>query len=129
MQYFIAVEVEATGPMTDLAAAIQRAFDGGAAGAFQVLVTRAPCYMVLFKRESEEDSEYVSKRAASPDVSIETAAMQQLAAELIEGGIGEVAQPVVDDLQSGDAQCFDFGAGAMEAMATFEELPATRAGT
>ena len=128
MKYFIAVEVEATGPFADLTAALQRAFDGGAAGAFHVLVTHAPSYMVIFERESDDDGEYVSKRATSPDVSIETAAMQQLAAELVEGGIGSFALPVVSELQNGDAQCFDFGAGAMEAMAKFEAQPATRTG-
>lgn len=48
MKYFISVEVKAAGPIADLTAAIQRAFDGGAAGAFQVLVTHAPSYMVVF---------------------------------------------------------------------------------
>ena len=129
MKYFIAVEVEATGPIADLTAALQRAFDGGAAGAFQVLVTHAPSYMVIFERESDDNGEYVSKRASSPDVSIETAAMQQLAAELVDGDIGSFALPMVSVLQNGDAQCFDFGAGAMEAMASFEVQPATRTGT
>ena len=120
MKYHIAVEVEATGPIADLTAALQRAYDGGAAGDFQVLVTRAPTYMVIFERSVDDDEEYVSKRADSGQLSIEYAAMQQLAAELIEGDVGSVAQPVVDDLVNGDAQCFDYCVGAFEAMAEFK---------
>lgn len=120
MKYYIAVEVEATGPIADLTASLQRAYDGGAAGDFQVLVTRAPTYMVIFERNVADDSEYVSKRADSGEVSIENAAMQQLAVELIKGDIGTVAQPVVVVLLNGDAQCFDYGIGAFEAMAEFK---------
>jgi hypothetical protein len=115
-QYYIAVEVVATGPIADLAAAIQRAYDGGAAGDFKVLATHAPSYMVIFKRDAGDDGEYVSQRSAS-GTSIEHAAMQQLAAELEDGGVGPCAQSVVDVLRSGDAHCFDFGIGALEAMA------------
>ena len=119
MKYYIAVEIEAMGPIADLTAALQRAFDGGTAGDFQVLVTRAPTYMVIFERSVSEDGEYVSKRTDSSAVSIELAAMHQLAAELIEGDIGAVAQPVVEDLQNGDCQCFDYGVGAFAAMAEY----------
>ena len=104
MKYYIAVEVEATGPIADLTACLQRAYDCGTAGDFQVLVTRAPTYMVIFERSVADDSEYVSKRAESPDVSIETAAMQQLADELVGGDIGSFALPIVSVLQNGDAQ-------------------------
>ncbi|ABE47260.1 hypothetical protein [Polaromonas sp. JS666] len=126
MKYFISVEVKATGPIADLTAAIQRAFDRGAAGAFQVLVTHAPSYLVVFERESADDRTYVSKRATSPDVSVETAAMQQLAAELVEGDIGTLAMLIVSVLQDGEAQCFDYGAGAFVDLAEVDAQPATR---
>lgn len=121
MKYYIAVEVEAAGPIADLATSLQRAYDGGASGDFQVLVTRAPTYMVIFERNVADDAEYVSIRANTPDVSIEVAAMKQLAAELFDAA--PVAQPVIDVLNEGDAQCFDYGVGAFEAMAEYE--PAT----
>lgn len=126
MKYFISVEVKAAGPIADFTAAIQRAFDGGAAGAFQVLVTHAPSYMVVFERESADDSNYVSKRVTSPDLTVEAAAMQQLAAELVEGDIGSLAMPIVSVLQNGDAQCFDFGAGAFVDLAEVDARSATR---
>ncbi len=119
MDYYIAVEVEPLGPISDLAASLQRAYDRGAAGDFKVLVTHAPTYLVVFKRSVNDDAEYVSSRANSPVVSIEKAAMQQLAAELDEGDAGAIAQSVIDVLKEGDAQCFDFGVGAFEAMAEF----------
>lgn len=119
MKYFIAVEIDATCPVEDLKAALQCAYDGGAAGHFTILVTRAPTHLVVFERDGEQDGEYVSKRADNGDVSIEKAAMQQLAAELTDGGSGTVAQPIVEELLSGDAQCFDYGIGAFEAMAEF----------
>jgi|LNFM01.1.fsa_nt_gb hypothetical protein len=119
MDYYIAVEVEPLGPTSDLAAALQRAYDRGAAGDFKVLVTHAPTYLVVFKRSVGDDAEYVSRRADSPVVSIEKAAMQQIAAELAEGDAGPIAQSVIDVLNEGDAQCFDFGVGAFEAMAEF----------
>lgn len=120
MKYYIAVEIEATGPIADLTASLQRAFDGGAAGDFQVLVTRAPSYMVIFERKVADDAEYVSKRADAPNVSIERATMQQLAAELTEGDAGAGVQPVIDALNEGDAQTFDFGLGAFAAMAEYK---------
>lgn len=88
-----------------------------------MLVTHAPTYMVVFSREAETDADFVSMRAANPDVSIETAAMQQLAAELESGGACMVAMPVIEALREGDAQCFDFGMGAMELMAAWEPDP------
>lgn len=116
MNYYIAVEVEPLGPISDLAASLQRAYDGGAAGDFQVLVTHAPTYLVVFKRSVADDAEQVIRRADVPEVSIEKAAMQQLAAELEEGDAGPLAQFVIDVLNEGDAQCFDYGVGAFEAM-------------
>ena len=116
MKYFIAVEVEATGPMTELVSALRSAYDIGPAGNFNVLVTKAPTYMVVFERDSEEDAQYVSKRAESGEA-IEKAAMQQLAAELEEADAGALVQPIIDDLRNGDAQCFDYAIGAFEAMA------------
>lgn len=121
MKYFIAAEMEAFGPMSDLTAALQRAFDQGTAGYFQVLVTRAPTYVVIFERETDTDAQYVCKRADDPENSIECAAMQQLAAELEEAGVGEIALPILEDLRNGDAQCFDFNVGAFSAMAEYTE--------
>ena len=118
VKYFIAVEIEAMVPMADLTAALQRGYDGGAAGDFQVLTTRAPSYMVVFERDTDDDSEYVSDRADS-GLSIEKAAQQQLAAELTEGNAGSAAEPVIEILVDGQGQCFDFGVGAMSLMAEF----------
>lgn len=118
-QYFIAVEVEAMGPMPDLCAALRKAFDHGAAGDFQVLVTTAPTYLVLFERDAINDRENVSRRIDASGSSPELAAMHQLAEELMHGDVGGFASPVVSVLQNGDAQCFDFGDGAIEALAEF----------
>jgi hypothetical protein len=128
MKYYIAVEVEATGPISDLATSLQRAYDGGAAGDFQVLVTHAPTYMVVFERDVVDDSDYVTERSDAPDVSIDKAAMQQLAAELADGDAGTVAQPVIDALNEGDAQYFDFGVGAFQARAQSKPKTATQEG-
>lgn len=117
MDYYIAVEVEPLGPISDLANSLQRAYDRGAAGDFKVLVTHAPTYLVVFKRSVADDAEYVSRLADSPELSIEKAAMHQLAEELAKGDLGPIAQSVIDVLNEGDAQCFDFGVGAFEAMA------------
>ncbi len=116
MNYFIAAETVSIGPMTDLVKALQTAFDNGADGSFKVLVTHAPSYMVIFERSAVNDKEYVGKRAEQ-NISIETSAMQQLAAELEEGGAGAVAAGIMDTLRNGDAQCFDFDSGAILSMA------------
>ena len=110
MNYFIAAETVSIGPMTDLVKALQTAFDNGADGSFKVLVTHAPSYMVIFERSAVNDKEYVGKRAEQ-NISIETSAMQQLAAELEEGGAGAVAAGIMD------TQCFDFDSGAILSMA------------
>lgn len=123
MKYYIAVEVEATGPMADLTAALQRAYDGGIAGNFQVLVTHGPSYMAIFERIIEADSERIRARASATDTSIERAAQHQLAAELVERNVGAVARPVIDVLNEGDAQCFDYGPGAFELIAEYKPKP------
>lgn len=127
MKYYIAVEVEVTGPVADLTATLQRAYDGGAAGHFQVLMTHAPSCMVIFERETSGDAEYVIRRAefasVTRKVAIENAAMQQLAAELQDGDVGSLGESIVANLRSGDAKCFDFGLGAYEEMAEFEMKP------
>lgn len=119
MDYFIAVEIDAYGPIGDLTAALQAAFDGGADGDYQVVVTRVPSFMVIFKRSVANDAEYVSKRIGFSDMSAEDASMQQLADELVEGGLSDVGMPIVEDLRNRCAHCFDYGNGAFEAMATF----------
>ena len=121
MKYLIAVEIEAIGPIDDLSDALQAAYDDGADGYFKILVTHAPSYLVLFERDTGQDAEYVNNRLTAGTVPIEQAAMHQLAAELGDGNIGDVARPIIEILLAGDAQCFDFGDGAMEEMAVWEE--------
>jgi hypothetical protein len=123
MKYFIAVETASTCAMFDLVAALRHAYDGGADGAFNILVTHEPSYMVMFERDSQADAEYIYDRCFNRNVSIEVAAMHQLAAELMDGGAGDLAQPVIDTLNSGDAQVFDFANGAIDYMATYEVEP------
>jgi hypothetical protein len=111
MNYFIAVEVKATGHIAALSAAIQRAFDGGADGNFKVLVTHAPSYMVIFERSYDSDEVFLKSRVEKDCITFASAAMNQLADELDEGGISSVAAEVLDVLKNGDAQCFDFQGG------------------
>jgi hypothetical protein len=111
--------IEAYGPIGDLTATLQAAYDGGADGDYQVIVTRSPSFMVIFKRSVANDAEYVSKRIGFSDLSAEDAAMQQLADELVEGGLAEIGMPIVEDLRNSCAHCFDYGNGAFEALATF----------
>lgn len=122
MNYYIAVEVVPQGSIAELTKGLQQAYDqGGAAGDFKVLVTRQPTYLVVFQRSVAEDSEYVSERATKPGIDIKTAAMQQLAAELRNVDTIPMVHTMVEDLDDGDAQCFDFGDGALEAMASSPE--------
>lgn len=120
MKYFIAVEIFVAGPIADLTSALQRAFNAGVAGDFQVLTTHAPSHMVVFSRDSDDDGEYVSRRADASGASIESAAMLQLATELEDGGVGFVAHPIVNALRESEAQCFDFGIGVFAAIAEME---------
>jgi len=117
MKYYISVECAATSPVADLTASLQRAYDQGAAGFFQVLTTSVPSHQVLFERTVADDREYVKNLVANvAGISVAQAAMYQLGAELTEGDVGIVAQPVVEALANGDGKFFDFGAGALEAL-------------
>lgn len=107
--YLILVEVPAKGSIEDLVSALQNGYDNGAAGQFQVVSTREPGYMVTFLRTvAERDLQYLRERVTQGSQSLRLAAMQQLAAELAEGGVGKAATPVVEDLRNGDAQIVDF---------------------
>lgn len=108
MNYFIAVETPALGPVSDLVDALQQAYDMGTAGDFEVLVTQQPTYMVIFKRHAPEDAEYVSDRVKADRTSVAVAAMQQLAAEMEDGASSGLAT-IMAVLKAGDAQYFDFG--------------------
>ena len=50
MNFLIAVEVPAKGPMGLLVHEVQQAYDNGAFGNFQCIVTHQPSYIVLFER-------------------------------------------------------------------------------
>lgn len=119
MKYFIAVQLEHYGPFADLTSSLQRAFDNGVAGDFQVLPTQADNYMVVFMRSTHEDAKYVGARADAPGVSIEQAAMLQLAGEFSESGDGRANSELVEKLLKGDAHCFDYALGAVESMAEY----------
>lgn len=107
--YILATEVPATGPIEHLVKALQRGYDNGAAGTFQVIVTMQPTYMVLFVRTTADDDEqYLLDRMAKDGCTVEEAAMRQLAAEL--DGAGQLAKPVIEVLEGGDAQIVDFNA-------------------
>lgn len=127
MTYFIAAEIAATAPIADITSALQRAYDNGASGDFQVLATTAPSFVVVFKRDAQDDAEYVIERVNPPETSINKAAQQQLAAELQEGDLGECAHAVIGVLSSGEAQCFDFGMGVFEAIAKWSPEPVAAA--
>jgi hypothetical protein len=95
MKYYISVECAATSPVADLTASLQRAYDQGAAGFFQVLTTSVPSHQVLFERTVADDREYVKNLVANvAGISVAQAAMYQLGAELTEGDVGIVAQRI-----------------------------------
>lgn len=106
MNYFIAVEVSADRPTSEISKALKQAFDGGADGHYKIIST-TPAYMVIFQRSREDDYEYLSTRMEQGS-SLTTAALRQLADELEEGGIGPEAAPIVELLRKGGAYCFDF---------------------
>lgn len=106
MSYFIAVEFEADRPTAQISKALQQAFDGGASGYYKIIPT-TPAHMVIFQRSREDDYEYLSKRMEQGS-SLQTAAIRQLADELVEGDIGSDATQVVELLRKGSAYCFDF---------------------
>lgn len=107
--YLILVEVPAMGPMQDLVKALQTGYDNGAAGQFHVVSTREPGYMVTFLRTvAEDDLQHLHDRMKQGSQTLQLAAMHQLAAELEIGGVGQMANPVVEDLRNGDAQVVDF---------------------
>lgn len=106
--YLIMVEVPAKGPMEDLVKALQLAYDAGAAGRFEVIVTREPGYMVTFLRSTaEDDTTYLLAQLNDGADTIELAAMRQLGEEL-KDGVGQAAAAVIQDLLNGDAQVIDF---------------------
>lgn len=115
-KYFVAAEIPATTTIENVTKCLQKAFDNGAAGHFQVLVTMAPTYLVVFERDAADDEEYVQTRIRQGAESVQLAVMQQIAAELEEGAVTQFAIPVKEVLQEGDAQCFDFGSGAITNM-------------
>lgn len=115
-KYFVAAEIPANTAIENVASSLQEAFDNGAAGHFQVLVTMAPTYLAVFERDSAEDAEYVHTRLRQGTESVELAVMQQIAAELGDGNVGPHAIVLKEVLQEGDAQCFDFGSGTITGM-------------
>lgn len=107
-KYHILVEIPAKGPMEDLVAGLQRAYDAGVAGNFKVLVTRNPGWLVVFEREiNHEEVAYLNDRLIEGAEDLQRAAMAQLASEL---ALSEspVTSPVIEDLRNGDAQIVDF---------------------
>lgn len=107
-EYLITVEVPAKGPIEELTAALQLAFDHGAAGHFRVIVTHQPSYIVVFLRStSDDDGDYIRARLQELDGDVEHAAQAQLAAEL-EDEAGAEAVDVVKALRDGDGQIIDF---------------------
>lgn len=115
--YFIAVEVEATSTRPDLVASLQRAFDAGTAGFFQVVPTATPGYMVIFERSLDEDAEFVVQRMTTNRLCVENAVKAQLHAELAECDMG-CGDAVTSVLAASGGHCFDFGGRALEAMAS-----------
>jgi hypothetical protein len=106
--YLITVEVPATGPIEDLAKALQAAYDDGAYGFFKLIVTHQPTYVAIFLRTTaEDDKQYLRARLAAGSATLHLAAMHQLGNEL-KGSVGELANPIVDVLLEGDAQIVDF---------------------
>lgn len=116
-KYFIAVETRAQDFVNDLVKDLQAAFDGGAAGFFQVIKSRSSTCFVLFERDAGEDHDVIRERVGkAPDLDLTFHLAQQLAAELVEGGVAGAAIDVVDALRDGQAQIFDFGAGSLDSM-------------
>lgn len=106
--YLILVEVPAVGPITDLAAALQEAFDDGADGFFEIVATHQPTYMVTFLRTTAgDDMDYLRNHMFNGGPSLKTAAMRQLGLEL-KPSVGDLAIPVVNTLLAGDAHIIDF---------------------
>ncbi|CAM8642277.1 hypothetical protein MCEMSEM18_03512 [Comamonadaceae bacterium] len=120
MKYYIAVEIDPIGPIADLTTSLRRAYAAGVKGDFHVLVTHAPTYLVVFMRSVQDDARKVSDLAQCPYSSIELAAMHLLADDLANSNPGPVVQPIINVLREGDAQCFDYGIGAFEAIAEYE---------
>lgn len=116
-KYFIAVETRVQDSITDLVKDLQAAFDGGAAGFFQVIKSRSSTCFVLFERDAGDDQEIIRERLGrAPDLELNFHLAQQLAAELVEGGAAGAAVDVIDALRDGQAQVFDFGAGTLDSM-------------
>jgi len=118
MKYYIAVEANAfIGATALLVAALQLAYDNGASGFFEVVTTKTVNRMVIFEREAADDTEYILNRAENEGITIEVAAMKQLAAELKDATTDDTYQFIIDDLESGQSRCFDFGNGCLRDMA------------
>lgn len=106
--YLITVEVPAMGPMSDLKAALDLAYRDYAAGRFKIIATHEPGYMVVFERNLGNGAmQQLQSMVASGCSDLQRAAMQQLADELQQGA-GQIADPVIEVLRSGDAQVVDF---------------------
>lgn len=122
MNYYIAVEIPATCAVSELASTLQRAYDDGADGDFEIIHTAGKSFVVIFERSVDNDIEYVSKRIASVSVNVKKAAMEQLADELQEGDSGSLTVQIVEALRNEKATCFDFNIGAFSAMGEFRRV-------
>lgn len=112
--YFIAAELEAIAPISDVVTGLQRGFDDGAAGLFQVIPTASPGFMVLFERDAGEDAEFVAQRMMQERLDVKAAAIAQLLAELEDSDLG-AASNIVDALRQ-RGHCFDFGSMALDSI-------------
>ncbi|MDP3522285.1 MAG: hypothetical protein Q8S02_16865 [Hydrogenophaga sp.] len=112
MNFLIAVEVPAKGPMELLVHEVQQAYDNGAFGNFQCIVTHQPSYIVLFERTAAEgDWGYLQDHMRQRSIDIQRAAQLQLAVELMEGldRDNQTYLPtIIETLKEFDAQVVDF---------------------
>ena len=121
-KYFISTEINAVGKMEDLAKDLQTCYDNGTDGSFKIVATSTPGYMVLFERDAASDGEYIRGQLGADGKSLELVAMQQLADELREGWErSDVVAPVIEALEKGWGNCFDFESGALESITKTEE--------
>lgn len=119
MKYFIAIAVtlESRYKQFDLVGALQTAFDNGASGFFQTVPVGNDVYTIIFERDASDDAEMVRKRFAEGAETIEKAAKQQLAEELLDGNLDILGLSLHADLYNGAGTVFDFGSGAIQSMA------------
>ena len=112
MHYFVALTVDVMPPAVEMERALRDAFENGVDGRCQLLA-HGQQTTVLFCRSAIACNESVSGMIVAGSDAMQ-AACSQLAGELVATSYSPAIAPILSQLLTGKAYCFDFNSGALD---------------